>query len=296
MSASTRVATPAHSRQLWARLRRYSATVRPTTAITSGRNKAATNFVMKPRTKVHPKSYGVSRTSHLHPGLARTLPRLSRPSEKMEDATAIGEQERRLHRVAAQPVVEEQRLVSEEDEDGRSSAHRMNEPRSNQEHVDERHAAEQSVPESEAELVVRKHAEADRSRHDPELEWWLFEEDSIFVGAALGREPVARFDHSIDSERINRFVAFDVPAAQPHEQRQAEQHQHESQPQPAVYSLTQVTSDQIRGMLTFSIETGSNPACMRKAGRSTSDLKPMCTVNGEIARSTLASRAFGLRK
>ena len=58
----------------------------------------------------------------------------------------------------------------------------------------------------------------------------------------------------------------------------------------------QVTSDQILGMFTFSIETGLSSACARNAGRSRSDLKPMCTVNGEIARSIHASSGLGLRK
>jgi hypothetical protein len=39
-------------------------------------------------------------------------------------------------------------------------------------------------------------------------------------------------------------------------------------------SLMQVTSDQIGGMLTFSMETGCSSACARNAGRSRSDLKP----------------------
>ena len=42
-----------------------------------------------------------------------------------------------------------------------------------------------------------------------------------------------------------------------------------------VQSLVQVTSDQMRGMLTFSIETGSRSACARNAGRSRSALNPM---------------------
>ena len=51
-------------------------------------------------------------------------------------------------------------------------------------------------------------------------------------------------------------------------------------------ALTAVTSDQIRGTFTFSIDTGCRSACARNAGRSRSDLKPMCTVNGEISRSS----------
>src|SRR6476660_7060192 len=52
------------------------------------------------------------------------------------------------------------------------------------------------------------------------------------------------------------------------------------------HCLTQVTSDQMRGTLTFSIDVGFRSACARNAGRSRSDLKPTCTVSGEIARST----------
>ena len=61
-------------------------------------------------------------------------------------------------------------------------------------------------------------------------------------------------------------------------------------------ALTQVTSDQMRGKLTFSIETGFRLACARNAGRSRSDLKPICTVKGAMARSRRASTAFSLRK
>src|SRR5262249_7124236 len=81
------------------------------------------------------------------------------------------------------------------------------------------------------------------------------------------------------------------------EERKAEECENERQAQPArPQSLMQVTRDQIRGTLTFSIETGLSSAWARNAGRSRSDLKPMCTVNGEIARSSDASTGFGLRK
>ena len=62
------------------------------------------------------------------------------------------------------------------------------------------------------------------------------------------------------------------------------------------YSFTQVTSDQILGKLTFSIEIGSRLGLREEPGRSRSDLKPMCTVNGEMARSIEARRRLGLRK
>ena len=77
------------------------------------------------------------------------------------------------------------------------------------------------------------------------------------------------------------------------EQRQAEENENGGKPAATVavrvdraYSFTQVTSDQILGMFTFSIEIGSRSAWARNAGRSRSDLNPMCTVNGEMARSS----------
>ena len=60
--------------------------------------------------------------------------------------------------------------------------------------------------------------------------------------------------------------------------------------------MIQVTSDQIRGMFTFSIEIGLSCAWVRKPGRSRSDLKPMKTVNGEMMRYIHAPKAFALRK
>ena len=61
-------------------------------------------------------------------------------------------------------------------------------------------------------------------------------------------------------------------------------------------SLMQVTSDQIRGMFTFSIETGCSSACARNPGKSRSHLNPMCTVNGESIRSAHDMSRFALRK
>src|SRR5205807_319984 len=72
---------------------------------------------------------------------------------------------------------------------------------------------------------------------------------------------------------------------------------YESQPAPArLHCFRQVTSDQILGTFTFWIDTGWSSACARNAGRSRSDLNPMCTVNGEMARSIEANNGFGLRK
>ena len=65
---------------------------------------------------------------------------------------------------------------------------------------------------------------------------------------------------------------------------------------PNPYSLMQVTSDQIRGTFTFSIDTGFRSACARNAGRSRSDLNPTWTVSGEMMRSSHAPTRFLLRK
>src|SRR5438128_1989653 len=62
------------------------------------------------------------------------------------------------------------------------------------------------------------------------------------------------------------------------------------------YSFTHVTSDQIRGTFTFSIEIGWRSACTRKAGRSRSDLNPRYRVNGAIMRSREEAIRPALRK
>src|SRR6185295_15729223 len=156
---------------------------------------------------------------------------------------------------------------------------------------------EQRVPESDPELVVREQAETNWRGHEPEFQGRLLEEDSVLVRTAPRGQPVPDFQDPIDAEGVDGLVALDVSAAEVDEERQAEEREHESQPGPAqAHSLTQVTSDQIRGMLTFSIEIGSRSAWARNAGRSRSDLKPMCTVKGEIARSIEASSGLRLRK
>jgi hypothetical protein len=60
--------------------------------------------------------------------------------------------------------------------------------------------------------------------------------------------------------------------------------------------LFTVTSDQIFGMFTFSIDCGCISACARNACKSRSALKPMWIVNGEIIRSMRDRIALGLRK
>ena len=84
---------------------------------------------------------------------------------------------------------------------------------------------------------------------------------AVSFGLLLGasQSPVSRMRST--REGIDRFVVLEISAAETDEQRQAEEHEHESQPGPAqAHSLMQVTSDQIRGMFTFSIETGLSSA------------------------------------
>ncbi len=90
---------------------------------------------------------------------------------------------------------------------------------------------------------------------------------------ALGHQPVAGFEHAVDRERIDGLVVVEIGRAQTDEQRQAEADENGGKPASQAdagcraYSLTQVTSDQILGMFTFSIETGSSSACARNAGQ-----------------------------
>ena len=101
----------------------------------------------------------------------------------------------------------------------------------------------------------------------------------------------------INRKGIDGFVGLEIGTTKTCEQRKAEGDEDQRQPGPAEpHALIQVTSDQILGMLILSMESGLSSACARKAGRSRSDLKPMWTVNGEIARSNHATTAFGLRK
>ena len=169
--------------------------------------------------------------------------------------------------------------------------------RSDGEDVGEGRAARQGVEKAQAELVVRQEARLDRRGDHPEFQRRFFEEDVGFARAALGLEPVADLEDAVDRERVDGFVGLEVRLPQTDKQRQAEGDDDDDQPQPAEpQALMQVTSDQILGKLTFSMETGLSSACARRAGRSRSDLKPMWTVNGEIARSSHASSRFGLRK
>ena len=91
---------------------------------------------------------------------------------------------------------------------------------------------------------------------------------AVSLRTALGLQPVADLEDAIDGERVDGFVGLEIEAAEADEERQAEEDEDESQPGPAhAQSLMQVTSDQIRGTFTFSIDTGLSSACARNAGQ-----------------------------
>ena len=113
-----------------------------------------------------------------------------------------------------------------------------------------------------------------RQRDHPELERRLFEEGAVPVRNRPRHEPVAGRHHAVDREGIDGLVVVEIGCAQVDEQRQAEENENGGKPAATVavrvdraYSFTQVTSDQILGMFTFSIEIGSRSAWARNAGQ-----------------------------
>src|SRR5262249_29253426 len=138
------------------------------------------------------------------------------------------------------------------------------------EYVEEGDGAEERVPEPQAELVMRQQAQADRRGDDPELEWGLFEEDVVGVGTEPGIQPIAAREYLVHRERINGFVVLQIRAAEAEEQRNTKSRDDQNQPERPDQSFTHVTSDQILGTFTFSIEIGCSSAWARNAGRSRS--------------------------
>src|SRR5262245_57560852 len=198
------------------------------------------------------------------------------PREEVISGAAITEEDRAPQVVGAHAALEHQRPVDEQEKTSDRAAHRTGQTPSNGQHVHERHRTKNGVPEPESELVSRQQADANRRGYDPELQRRFFEEDERVARAALRPQPLSIFEDAIGGKRVDSLVGLEVETAETDEQRQAEQNEDESQPGPAhAQSLMQVTSDQIRGRFTFSMETGLSSACVRKAGRSRSDLKPM---------------------
>ena len=208
------------------------------------------------------------------PGAQPGRSAIDRP-EVVIDTAAIGEQQRRLHVVLAEPVLQQQRAVHEQDEHRSGSADRTCHALSDREHVEEGDAAEDDIPEPEAELVVGKQPCPDWRGDNPELQRRLLEEVDLFVRTAARSAPVAQLEDAVDRVGINGLVVPEIRATESDEERQAEKNDDQSQPGWPAQSFTHVTSDQIRGTFTFSIETGCSSDCARNAGRSRSALKPM---------------------
>ena len=113
----------------------------------------------------------------------------------------------------------------------------------------------------------------------------------LSIGLALGLEPVAGFEDPIDREGIDRFVVLEI-AVRRARRRAAGRRERRREPARAGSRSFLDAGDERPDPRDVHLldRDRLEPACARKAGRSRSDLKPMCTVNGEIARSSQASR------
>ena len=108
---------------------------------------------------------------------------------------------------------------------------------------------------------MRQQTHLHRRGDEPELQRRFFEEDDRLARAALRFEPVTDFEDAFDSEGVDGFVGLEVSATKTDEQWDAEGDEDERQPEPAQpQALMQVTSDQILGMLIFSMDTGLRSA------------------------------------
>ena len=153
------------------------------------------------------------------------------PPREVKHAAAITEEERRLHVVAAQTVLVDERVEGEERERRRQPAQGSAESRAEEVDVDERDRAEERVEQPHADLVLRDHADFHQPRHHPELQRRFLEKWPIDLDAAR-RQPLARLEDPVDRIRIDGFVAAQVPALEPDEERRAEEHDDKDEPGP----------------------------------------------------------------
>ena len=173
-------------------------------------------------------------------------------------------------------MLEEQRAVHEQHEDGDQAAERSREPPAEREDVEEGDAAEERVPDTRIpSSLCGSSPGAIGAATIQNLSGGFSRKPGRSNGLQDGIEPVAAREHAVDGVGVNGFVVLEVRAAQADEQRQRERRHDDRQPERPAQSFTHVTSDQIRGTFTFSIETGSSADCVRNAGRSRSALKPM---------------------
>ena len=150
---------------------------------------------------------------------------------------------------------------------------------SEQEDVDEGDRAEDRVPEPQTELVVRQQAEPESVRTTIQNFSGGFSRKTLLVSGlsrGFSQSPFARISSTANEYIASSFCRSVRPRPMKSGMQKAARTRtsHSGRTQ----SFTHVTSDQIRGTFTFSIETGCRSACARNAGRSRSALKPMWIV------------------
>ena len=136
-NAATSPAAPSQARQSWRTRARQRGDASATIPSVNGRKSAATNFVMKPRTK---NSDAPRMLSSAAPLIVQR-----RPPEEVKYARAVAEDQRRLHVVRPQAVGEQERRVDEQQQHRDGAAHRPGQQRADRKHVGEREASGQRV-------------------------------------------------------------------------------------------------------------------------------------------------------
>jgi hypothetical protein len=154
------------------------------------------------------------------------------PSDEVIHGRRVGQEQRAVHVVAAQPVLKDKLRMNEQQEDGDDPADGSSNPSSDGEHVEERDTAHQRIPEAQTEFVRRQEAPVNRQADDPELERWLFEPHLGVAGDAFRSEPISVAKHRLNAEGVDALVAIEVQATEAHEQRRAEEDHDQRHPQP----------------------------------------------------------------
>ena len=132
--------------------------------------------------------------------MRRLAARNGGPLQTVVDAAAVAEEQRRFHVVGPQAVLEQQRTVQEQQQDGDGAADRPGQAGADREHIQERHRTEKRIPESQPELIVGQESRLDGRGHDPELQRGFLEKDDGVAGTALGLHPLAIGEDAIDGE------------------------------------------------------------------------------------------------
>ena len=133
--------------------------------------------------------------------------------------------------------------MHEQHQHGDRAADRSGEPAADREDVDEGEAAEQRVPEAEPNSSCGSRPRRIGAATIQNFSGGFSRKAAVFVGAALGLEPVAGFEDAIDGEGVDGFVVLEIGAAETDEERQAEEREHESQPEPAQPSFLDASDE-----------------------------------------------------